>query len=114
MNLKLEKSKGMFLYGKITKKGLATHLEERVFVGENEQEITELMFRGRGPAQPGILRSLDGSFYIQVCRINRYKDYVDGLPIWDETKQRRLIKDGDVIRIWGKYKGHGRDYEVWL
>lgn len=100
-----EEGRGFFK-GIITEKSLRKHLEEKVFMGNSENDIVNLMISNKGPARLGVLRQLDSRFYVQVCtRESPLKG-----AVWTESEERYLLKDGDLIRIgspkdnWGNYK----------
>ena len=103
-----EEGKGFFR-GIITPNGLRRHLEERVFVGDSESDIVILMLENEGPARLGILCQLDSRFYIQICtRESRVTD-----AVWDESNERYLLREGDIIRV-GSKKGNWGNYKIKL
>lgn len=82
---------------RITEKGMRKHLEEKVFAGDAEHPIMEILLDKEKLIGFGILREDDLGFYLQLCkRINIASD------IMEVTDEIYRIKSDSIIAIPSK------------
>jgi hypothetical protein len=87
------------LNGIITEKGLTRHLEEGVFVGKEEEDIWNMIFKNYEEGLFGFLRNSSLGFYVNLCDRKRlYRDKEK----WVKTGEIYRLREGEVIGINGK------------
>ena len=92
----------------ITRYGLRKHLEDRVFVGKNEELIVHFISEGDGPVKYGFLCKDDLGFYLIILK--RQSILSIGRRFARPNGEVYRIENGDIIRIYEK--GDPRNYKV--